>query len=181
MNMPDNSFPRPPRRRGFTLLELAVGIAVIAVVGLVSAGLFRAGLGTYNYVSRETGVLTSARNAMSGSGSTLGVIWAGQGASAVQSLSGSSLALLIPGASTMTFLVSGGNMYQSQSGSQTLLAAAVGSAVFSYYNLDGAGHIIVSTSAASANFVTMQLTLTGRSAKDKTYNFLAGMHLHNHL
>ncbi len=178
--MPDNRFHQPLSRSGFTLMELVIGIAVAAVVGLVSAGLFKAGLKTYNYSYRQTSVLAGARRALSGSGSLPGVIWAAQSASSVTALSGSSLTLAPPSASSITYQVSGGNLYQTTSGVRTLQSVSVSSAVFSYYNLDSSGLIMVSTLAANATFVTMQLTLTGKSANDRTYNFLGGAQLRNH-
>ena len=178
--MPERNFHEPLRRPGITLIELAVGIAVAAVVGLVSAGLFKAAIKTYNYTYRETNALSGARKAFDGSGSRSGIIWTGRSAASVQSLSSSSLALIPPDKSTATFFVSNLNLYQLRLGAQTLQGPAISSASFSYYNLDAAGRVMVATSPASATFVTALLKMTGSGPNNKTYISFSGAQLRNH-
>jgi len=170
---------KPITRRGFTLLELAVGIAVAGILALVSAGLFKAGIESYNYAYRQTRVIFGACRSFSGSGSRLGIIWMTQTASSVTDLSASALTLISPASTNVTFSALNNGLYRTQNGEQLLQADSVSAAEFRYYNLDTAGRIVVSTSASSAVFVTAKMSMSGIGAKDKTYNFMSGARLLN--
>ena len=87
--------PRRRRRRaasaGFTIAELIVGLAVMAVVGVVVARLFLAMLSTAQYTLRHLATLSSARKAYVGDGQRRGMSWGVQEASGLVSLSTSSV------------------------------------------------------------------------------------------
>lgn len=180
-HMPEHSFNQPLNRRGFTLAEVVIGCALAGVVALVTAGLFKAGFVTYNYVYRQTRTLSGARKAISGDGSHFGLVWASQSASSVGALNPSTLTLVPPAGVNTVYSVMGGQLFQSYLGVQTLQAEPVSEMAVSYYNLDGSGRIVVSTAAASASFVTTRLVMRGRSQNDKTYNFISGARMRNRL
>lgn len=177
--MPKYRCNQPLNRRGLTLAEVAIGSALIGVVALVTAGLFRAGMLTYNYVYRQTRVLAGARKALSGDGSHFGIVWAAQSASSVSALDAARLTLVPPLGVNTWFFVSGGKLYQSYLSVQTLQAEPVSSLAVNYYNLDDSGRIVVSTVAASAAFATAQISMRGNAPKDKAYNFISGARLRN--
>jgi hypothetical protein len=170
---------QPLNRRGITLLELTVGIALAGVVGLVSAGLFKAGIKSYNYSYRQTRIISSARKAMAGDGPRLGMTLATLNASAVDALAVSSLTVTPAGDFSTTFLLSDGGLYRHRLATRSLQAESVTGLQVAYYNLDAAGRIMVSTSAASAAYVTTQIELKGARPGDKTYNFAAGALVRN--
>lgn len=170
---------QPLKRRGLTLVELSVGIALAGVVALVSVGLFKAGLKSYNYSYRQMRMLTSARKALAGDGTRSGMIQAVQSAVSVDALSVSSLAVTPAGDFPTIYFVGDGGLYTSRLATQALQAEAVSSMTVSYYNMDADGHIIVATAPASAAFATAQITMKGALASDKEYSFMSGAMLHN--
>ena len=169
----------PLKRGGFTLLELVIGISLAGVVGLVTAGLFKAGLKSYNYSYRQTRIISSARKSLVGDGPRSGMIFAAQGAVSVDSLSASSLTVTPAGDFSTTFFVSGDNLYRSRLERDTLQADMVSSVTVSYYSMDDIGHIMVATAPAAASFVTSQIIMKGKLSYDKKYTFVSGARLHN--
>lgn len=169
----------PLTRRGFTMLELVVGIALAAVIGLVCAGLFRAGIKSYNYSYRQTRVIYSARQAMAANGARLGMIWAAQTAASVDSLSVSTLSVTQPGDFSTSYLISNKNLYACRLAAKDLQAESVSTMTVSYYNLDANGHIMVSTAPEAVAMVTTQISMQGSTARDRTYNFMSGALVRN--
>lgn len=164
-------------RRGFTLVELMVGIAISAVLALVIAGLFKAGLLTARYSLGETQVLSQARAGLIGTGKIKGVLWQTQEASSFSTLSSTSLALGYAAAASISFQLSGRSLLQSQLGVDQALASGISTMTFAYYNLDAAGRVMESTAAESAALVTAEIVLPGD--RGKNYAFLTGARLRN--
>ena len=169
----------PLKRGGFTLLELVIGIALAGVVGLVTSGLFKAGIKSYNYSYRQTRIISSARKSLAGDGSRSGMILAAQGAVSVDSLSSSRLPVTPAGDFSTAFFVSGDNLYRSRLERDTLQADMVSGIAVSYYSMDDTGHIMVATAPASASFVISQIIMKGKLSYDKKYTFVSGTRLHN--
>lgn len=157
-----------------------VGVAVSGVVALVTAGLFKAGLLTFNYAVRQNYALSSARKALDGDGPRYGMVWMSQGASFVETLAASSLTVAAPNALPTTFAVHGQDLYQSQLDVKVKHAEGVSSVALNYYNLDDAGRIVESTSPASATLVTALVSIRGKDPRRKTYEFFSGAQLRNH-
>lgn len=166
--------------RGFTLVELLMGLAVSGVVALVVSGLFRAGLLTFNYAVRQNRALTAGRMALSGDGARHGMVWMSQGAASLAGLDASSLAVSAPGALPTTFHVRGEDLYRSQLDVPVRHAEGVGAVALNYYNLDDAGRIVESTAPASAALVTALVSVHGKNPRRKAYHFFSGARLRNH-
>ena len=166
--------------RGFTLVEVTVGIAVSGVVALVVAGLFKAGILTFNYAVRQNYALSSARKALAGDGARYGMVWMSQGAAFVEKLTASSLTVSPPDAPTTTFQVYGEHLYQSQLDVQIKHAEGISSVALHYYNLNDAGRIIESTSSVSASLMTAMVSIRGKNPRRKSYHFFSGAQFRNH-
>lgn len=164
--------PSPSSRRGFTLMELMMGVAVSAVLALVIAGLFKTGILTARYSLGQTRVLSEARAGLMGAGKVKGVLWQTQEASSFSTLSSTSLALGYAGAAAISFHLSGQTLLQSQLGVDQTAAVGVSTMTLAYYNLDAAGHVMESTAAASAALVTAEIVLPGD--RGKNYSFFTG-------
>lgn len=151
-----------------------MGITIASVIGLVCAGLFRAGLKSYNYSYRQTRVLYSARKAMSGDGPRLGMASAAQMASSVDSISTATLTVTPAGDFSTTFSSERGGLYMARLANKSLQAEAVTSLKAAYYNIDAAtGRIMASTAPVSAELVTVQVTMKGAHGGEHTYNFFS--------
>ena len=166
-----------PRSRGLTLVELMVALAVASIIGLVVVGIFRAGVLAWTYGIRQTSALSSARKAILGDGSKIGLSEAVQESDALLSLSSSSLSVHVVAGSSMSYSISNGVLYQAQLGVPIKLADGLTSLQVTYYNLASNGRIMESTSAASAAFAAF--LLTSQSASQKTYTFYGGAALRN--
>ena len=164
--------------KGFTLVEMAVGIAVTAMIGLIIAGLFKAGIQSYRYSLRQTLVLANARKAIDGDGGARGLIWSGQEAQATSDLSADGVTLNLPTVASRRFLVANQALFQSQMGSENKQADGITSMQAVYYNLDAQGRIMESASAASASLITTLLTMRGSGA-DRSYQFFSGARMRN--
>lgn len=164
-------------RRGFTLVELTMGVAVAALLALTVSSLFKAGILTARYSLGQTQVLSSARSALMGAGGVKGIVWETQEASSFSTMSSSSLALGYSAGPTHSFRLAGRNLLQNELGSDRTIAAGVSSVTFGYYNLDSAGRVMQSTAAESAAMVTAEIVLPGD--RGKTFSFLTGARLRN--
>lgn len=159
-------------RRGFTLMELMMGVAIASVLALVVSGIFKAGILTSRYSLSQTRILSEARAALIGTGRIKGVLWQAQEGSSFMTLSSTSLAVGYASAASISFRLSGLDLLQSQLGVDQKAATGISSMTFSYYNLDAAGRIMESTAAASAALVTAAVVLPGD--RGKNYNFFTG-------
>lgn len=166
-------------RAGFTLVEAMMGVALAAIVGLVLAGIFKAGLDTYNYTMRQSLVLTSYRKAAAGDGPRRGMVWSAQDAVSVAALTASTLTVNPSAGAALNYTVTGEKLWRSQAGTFQVQAPAVTGLQVNYYNLDAAGLVIESTAAASALMATTLTTLQA-TGKYKTYVFFSGGLLRNH-
>ena len=166
--------------RGFTVVELLMGLAVSGVVALVASGLFKAGLLTFNYAVRQNRALTAGRKALAGDGPRYGMVWMSQGAAFIEGLDASSLAVSPPGALPTTFHVHEQDLYRSQLDVPVMHAEGVGAVALHYYNLNDDGRIIESTAPASAALITALVSIHGKNSGRKAYSFFSGARLRNH-
>jgi hypothetical protein len=164
--------------RGLTLIELVMYIMIVTIISAIMVALFAAGEKSYTYTWRQTSILTWARQAMEGGGFTHGILWESRQAQQVTSLSASSLALTTPDAAAPQFILAGNLLQTVQASSTKNLAQHVNTLQLSYYNLNSAGHIIISTAAAQTTMVTAQVQMQGIG--NKKYTFFTGAQLRNH-
>lgn len=170
-----------PLSAGFTIVELIIAAAISAVIALVSAGLFKAGMLSYLYSIRQASAASAARASLSGDGSKVGLLWEAQAAAAVQTLHASTLTLTTNAGATVSYYVTeDGDFYRVAASSSARLATGVSALALNYYNLDASGTVIESTAPASAALVTARLTVAGKSSADKTQVFYGGARLRNH-
>lgn len=165
-------------RRGFSVVELIIGIAVASVIAIVSASLFKAGIKTYRYTARQTVALAAGVSAMRGSGSREGMILASRSAQYVQALDAGQLAVRTSTGVVSTYMLSGGNLMRGLStGTTVTLAADVSALAVNYYNIAATGLIVESTVAANATMATFKVTVKGLSG---SRDFFSGASLRNH-
>lgn len=156
-----------------------MGIAIASVIGLVCAGLFRAGIKSYNYSYRQTRVLYAARKALAGDGPRLGLVSASQNAASVDSISSCTLTVTPEGGFSTLFQSDGAALYASRLATKSLQAEAVTSVSAAYYNMDANGRIMVSTSPDTVELVTVQVTMKAAPGSQHTYNFTSGAIVRN--
>jgi Tfp pilus assembly protein PilV len=167
---------------GFTMLEALLGIAVASIIALASAGLFKAGIMTYNYTARQNDILENARKALSGDASKRGLLWAARTAPTVQALNANTLVVAdVGGVTSTTFSLTSQNLNYTNASGTFKLADKITAISFAYYNIGPDGRIQVSTAATSATLVTASLTLTGKNASQREYKAFSGARLRNHL
>lgn len=167
--------------RGLTLTELLVGLAAATIIGAASAGILKAGIMTYAHATRLNDALTRTRKAVGGEASAAGVLRASRTAHAVSALDAASVGVLSSTSAALTsYYVSDGGLYLSKGGVSGLHADKVTAIAVNYYNLDGSGLIMESTSAASARLVTALVTVAGRTSRQKDYRLFSGTLLRNH-
>lgn len=178
-NMPRyGSYQSLRRRQGITLVELVIGISIAGIIGLIVAGMFKAGMIAYRYSVRQNAILTAARKAFQGEGAHTGILWGTLAGAAIPVLSPSSLAVNPSAAPTITYSVTDGVLYRTQTGLPKELSKGITSLQVNYYGLDGTGRIIECAIASCASLVTTLITLQG-PGKDKTYTFFSGTTLRN--
>jgi hypothetical protein len=165
---------------GMSLIELAIGMASLVLIGGVIMGLFSAGMKSFIYTLRKTSVLTSARQAIEGGGSLHGMLWEVREALFVSDLTTSHLALNASDGTSVQYAVSNGDFLNTTQGVQKTQAQKVTSMQTQYYNMGGSGQVIQSTSAVSASFVTTWVQMVGTGKNSKTYTFFSGAELRNH-
>lgn len=158
-----------------------IGVGIAAVIGLVVAGMFRAGMISFRYAWRQTTTLAAARNALDGKGSLYGLATAIQNASSVTSLSSTTLSVVPAGAATTQYYVvragTGPALVQTQLTVEQKVADGVSSLDAHYYNLDTAGRVVESTAANIAQFATVQITF--QETNKSTFTFFTAGRLKN--
>lgn len=164
--------------RGFTLVEAVVGMAVLALISLGVAGIFKAGMSASNYTLRQTFVVSNARKALLGDGARKGLVWDLREAEAVTALSTGSVSVSPPGSSVLSFTLGADFLRRTHSGVSKEQAKGVTGLGVSYYNFDDGGRVVESTAPASAMLVTTELVLSRRGQRE--YRFLSGARLRNH-
>lgn len=166
-------------RRGFSLVELLIGVVTASVLALVTAQLFRIGMRTYQATLRQDQALSVIRGALGAEGSRVGLTWTSRGARAVQSLSATSLNVYASTTAVVTsFTTSGGTLWKTDASGTSKLTDRVAAIAVNYYNLDGSGRVVESTSAVAAALVTVRLTMT-QVSDQKSYESFSGALLRN--
>jgi len=163
--------------RGFTLIEAIVGLATLAIIAMVLTALFTAGVKSFVYASQQTAILTNARKMYEGDGAAHGFMWTLRDAKALQGISPTTLDLLDSDGSAVQFTLSNNSLTRTQNSRTVTLGKNVKAFTPAYYNLDSSGRIMISTSAATAAFVTVYVQ-SGQAGK-KSYAFFCGMRLRN--
>lgn len=165
---------------GVTLIELMVGFVTAVVIGAASAGLIKAGIMTYTFSTRQNEALTGTRKAVQGEGAAAGILPSGRGAYAVNALSAASVDVLSSTSSVLTsYYLSGGSLFKSKDGVGAKHADAVTAVAVNYYNMDGDGLIVESTSTAGAWLVTALVTVQGKTSQQKDHKLFSGTLLRN--
>lgn len=163
--------------RGMTLVEAVIGIAVLALISLGVAGIFKAGMQSSNYTLRQTFVISNARKALLGDGAREGLLWDLRDASSVASLSTGTAVISRPGTSAITYFAGADALLRSHSGVSREQAKGVTALSLAYYNFNDAGVVIESTAPLSAALVTTEITMRRRSQRE--YRFMTGARLRN--
>ena len=170
---------RTGSEKGFTLIELVMGIAVISIISFVLILLFKSGIVTYRYNLRQTLALGSARKALWGNAYLKGIVWSLQEAESVSELNPARLRLMAPDGINRQYYVEGNKLHHSHGERSRKQAPAVTALEFAYFSKDARGRVVESTGTASAALVSAFVHLEG-SAKNKDYTFLSTVKLRNH-
>lgn len=166
--------------RGFTLPELAVGVLLLGMAGLVGARMLMALAKGSVYTARQSAVLAQSRRALVNSGGERGMVWAAQEAREIRSLSTATLQLVVPGPVNVDYdVVASSVLVKTEGGLANVQASYISSMTVSYFELDANGLIVQSTVAANASLVQFVLAVKGKTSRDRTYSILSGAWLRN--
>jgi hypothetical protein len=170
-------------KRGFTLLELLVGLVTATVIGAVTAQIMKAGIMTYNFSVRQNAAMTRTRKALGGMGSATGIMPESRAAVSFAGINGSTVSVVSSSNSVVvSYYVAGSNLLRSKTGSTIVLSDEVTRLSVNYYNMDAVTRLIrVSSAASLATLVTSSVTLKGNSSRQKDYYLYSGALLRNHL
>jgi hypothetical protein len=171
------------KRAGFTMIEAVLGIAAAAIIGVVTAMLFKMTILSYVSSTKRNAALQSAARALDMPGSRSGMVFALQSGAAVTGLAASSFTVVSTGSIATSYYLNGSNLMRSYNGGGAATQAGpFQSMALNYYNINaGTGLIMTSTSGATATLVTMTLVVSGASAPTpKTYTFFSSAALRNH-
>jgi len=145
--------------RGFTLPEMIIGIFLMVMLLSVINTLLKAATKTYLYSLRQTNSLAMARRALDTGNPSPGMAWQVRQSSSAAGLSSSQLSLNTPNGQSVLYRVDGLTLNLVQP-SVVGLTDNVSSLQIGYYNLDTAGHIMVSISSALVQLVMLQIQCT---------------------
>lgn len=162
-----------------TIIELTIGSAVIGIIAIVMAGIFKAGVGSSNYSLRQGLVVANAQKAVFGERLRRGVSRALQDGVGVNALNADSLDFRTWDSPDVDYYIENGNLIRSHSGLAKPQAVGVTGLEVRYYNLDSNGLIIESTAAVSAQLVTARIAMQGKGST-KSYAFFTGATMRNH-
>jgi len=161
-----------------TLVELVMGLVIIAVIAGIITGLFKAGIKSFHYTLRQTLVLANARKAFDGDGSAHGLLWQAREAGSVNTLGASTLHVDSPQGFPVQYTLSDGVLWNIQRGDQTEQAKAVTAMQTKYYHMSDQGIITESVDASSATLITVFLQM--EAPRKKSYSFFSGGQLRNY-
>lgn len=166
--------------RGYTAIELMVGVFIMGVAALVGARMLGALVKGARYTVRQSAVLADGRRAVLNTGENRGLVWAAQEASAVRSLSPSTLQLVVQGPVNMDFAVVGSSvLIKTEGGAAVKQAPDISSMTVSYFEIGSNGLIFQSTVPSQASYVQFILSVKGKTSKERTYNIVSGAALRN--
>lgn len=166
-------------RRGLTLLELVLGLALTALVGLVAARMMILVARTSQYTFREMTALSSSRKALLEAGAWRGMARAAREASAYVGLSSTTLALTLPGPHDVLFSTAPNGLVQLYDASSSTQAAEVTGLSITYYHIvSSTGFISEAVMPSSATYALIRVTMTGKS-RQKSYDMTTGAYARN--
>lgn len=166
------------RVKGLTLLELVLGIAILAGLGLVLLPLLKGSILLSGRSAEEVFLLSNARKVLTGSGPFKGILWKTQQAARVMEADPKSLSLVGPDEGTMTYLLSGkGELVELSPVTNQVRATGLEGLSFSYFARDDDFHVYETTSPAAASLLVLSFSLP---AKARKIRFLSGAKLENH-
>lgn len=169
------------KNRGFTLVELMVGVVTATIIGTVSAQLLKVGLMTYNHTVRQHDSLSRTRRALGGEGAATGILWASRGANTVSGIDAAAAAVVAPVSAEVTsYYVAGPGLYRSRSGTAVMQADEITGLTVNYYNMSPAGVLQVSSAPSAATLVTTLVTMQGKTSRQTDYRLFSGAALRNH-
>jgi prepilin-type N-terminal cleavage/methylation domain-containing protein len=145
---------------GFTLVELTIVIVVVAIAGLLLAGMFREAVGTYRFVDVEADLLQQARFAEERIARELRRI---RDKASVTTATSRTFAFIDRDAAPIVVSWSGtkgDDLTYSKNGTALTLAAGVDTLVFAYFTSAGAAAVpLVSPSDTDIRRVTVLIRL----------------------
>lgn len=159
-----------------TLLELLLSMAIISVITMALAIMFKLAIVSNKLSTAETTLLFNARAALAGSGPYRGMIFDGLYASSMTAISASTLSLYNQDNKAVSYTLSSTNLLRTSGSATNTLAAGLSNLSFSYYNLDSSQHIMVSTVAANAAMATFSFQM---SLPKRTVYLFSGASLRN--
>lgn len=160
-----------------TLLELVIGIAVLAVMGLVLAGLLKGSIVSSGRSAEVVFLLSNARKALNGGGSFGGMMGDAAQAQAVGSVAPDALTLVDrEGVRIAYTLSSAGELTQTSLGTSTVRAQDISGLSAQYYGRDAGYHVFEASDPSAVDLVTVSFKVPGKS---RTVRMLSGSRLMN--
>lgn len=135
------------KKRGFTLVEFALTIAILGVVGVFMAPAINNAVKDYNLVWNRRVLVNEAREGMERMTREIRLI---PGSPQITSIGATSFVFQYPTGTTITYSLSGGNLLRNSD----VLVANVSSLTFTYYNEDSG----TASTTATVRSVGIQFT-----------------------
>ncbi|MBI4369117.1 MAG: type II secretion system protein [Elusimicrobia bacterium] len=163
---------------GVTLIEMLLGLAMVAIITLVITGIFRAGIVSYRYALGQTLALSSIRQAIEGQAGKNGFLPYAWEARLAASLPSSNFSLISPTGFTVEIFASGGYLFVSDETGRRSQAEGIGALNLTCYGLDDVEGLIESDNADDCALITTRLTTENLGGK--VYDAATGAALRNH-
>ncbi|MBI5623590.1 MAG: type II secretion system protein [Elusimicrobia bacterium] len=162
--------------RGFGLLELVFGIAIMASLGLVLASLLTGSIASSGRSAQQAFALSNARKVLAGSGPVPGMLGSLQEAREVAGLAAGGLTLLGPGGSRSFAVSPGGELLSAGDAGEARLSMGIASLSVGYYTRDESFQVVEASSPQAVGFVMVSFSASsgGRGSR-----FVSGARLMN--
>jgi hypothetical protein len=163
--------------RGFSLVEAAMGAALLSAAGLVICGLFTAGIKTYRDSMTQLSALMSARELFEGRNPQEGLLAAALQARSFSVLQRAELSLVPSQGSSLRYYLTGTNLYRSQMDQPVRQAKDIKALEFRYYAMGADGRLTETFDPSQASMAVAFASFPGKAGK--SVHVLAGSSLRN--
>lgn len=168
----------PARSRGFTVLELLLGILIIGSMSLVLVQLFRTTLLSSQTAARAASFLGNARKTVGGETTFQGLALDGEDTILLTAVSSTSFSFKDTAGVVSTYtLTSAGDLRTTRAGVTKVRARGISSLTFTYYARDSDYLVYETTDAAAARMMAVSFQM---AQPRRTVSFFSGGSSRNH-
>ena len=165
--------------RGLMLIDAVMGVALLGVLSLVLALVFRAGMVSANRSAATMSLLAAARKSLAGEGSLSGMVGDIQRSGLVAAVSSGSLTMQDAVGNPVVYeLSASGALLQTKGTATVVLSQGLSRLQFSYFARNPDYTVTATTSSASADLVGVYFKA---SSPGRTASYFSGAALKNHL